>query len=200
MDTGAFEENLRKRGIVLKVFDTKEDAASYLTQAIKGKTVGFGGSMTLEEMGLYEKLKPANTLYWHWRQEMTGDEAKAKAYTADVYVTSLNGVAETGELVNIDGSGNRVAATLTKHERLYFVVGENKIAPDLHRAIDRARNIASPLNAQRLHRKTPCAVKADHCYDCKSPERICRTLNIIWEKPMQVERCELILIRENLGY
>ena len=71
MDTGAFEENLRKRGIVLKVFDTKEDAASYLTQTIKGKTVGFGGSMTLEEMGLYEKLKPENTLYWHWRQQMS---------------------------------------------------------------------------------------------------------------------------------
>ena len=200
MDTGAFEENLRKRDIVLKVFDTKEDAASYLTQTIKGKTVGFGGSMTLEEMGLYEKLKPENTLYWHWRKEMTGDEAKAKAYTADVYITSLNGVAETGELVNIDGSGNRVAATLTKHECVYFVVGENKMAPDLHSAIHRARNVASPLNAQRLHRKTPCAVKADRCYDCKSPERICCTLNIIWERPMQVERCELILIRENLGY
>ena len=175
MDIGAFEANLKWRGIALKVFDTKEEAAAYLTASIKGKTVGFGGSMTLEEMGLYEKLKKENTVYWHWREEMTGDEAKAKAYLADVYITSLNGVAETGELVNIDGSGNRVAATLTKHERLYFVVGENKIAPDLHRAIDRARNIASPLNAQRLHRKTPCAIKADHCYDCKSPERICRS-------------------------
>ena len=74
------------------------------------------------------------------------------------------------------------------------------MASDLHSAIHRARNVAGPLNAQRMHRKTPCAVKADRCYDCKSPERICCTLNIIWEKPMQVERCELILIRENLGY
>lgn len=90
MDTGAFEENLRKRGIVLKVFDTKEEAASYLTQAIKGKTVGFGGSMTLEEMGLYEKLKPENTLYWHWRQEMTGDEAKGES----VYGRCLHRVAQ----------------------------------------------------------------------------------------------------------
>ena len=115
MDIGAFEANLKWRGIALKVFDTKEEAAAYLTASIKGKTVGFGGSMTLEEMGLYEKLKKENTVYWHWREEMTGDEAKAKAYLADVYITSLNGVAETGELVNIDGSGNRVAATLTKH-------------------------------------------------------------------------------------
>ena len=199
MDTGAFEENLRKRGIVLKVFDTKEDAASYLTQTIKGKTVGFGGSMTLEEMGLYEKLKPENTLYWHWRKEMTGDEAKAKAYTADVYITSLNGVAETGELVNIDGSGNRVAATLTKHECVYFVVGENKMAPDLHSAIHRARNVASPLNAHRLHRKTPCAVKADRCYDCKSPERICRGMVVLWEAVANMEM-EVVLIDQDLGY
>ena len=116
MDTKALEANLKWRGIALKVFDTKEQAAAYLTASIKGKTVGFGGSMTLEEMGLYEKLKKENTVYWHWREEMTGDEAKAKAYLADVYITSLNGVAETGELVNIDGSGNRVAATLTKHD------------------------------------------------------------------------------------
>ena len=123
MDIGAFEANLKWRGIALKVFDTKEEAAAYLTASIKGKTVGFGGSMTLEEMGLYEKLKKENTVYWHWREEMTGDEAKAKADLADVYITSLNGVAETGELVNIDGGGNRVAATMTKHERLYFVIG-----------------------------------------------------------------------------
>lgn len=200
MDLETLAKNLKWRGIELKVFATKEEAADYLTQAIKGKSVGFGGSMTLETMGLYEKLKPANEMFWHWRQDMPADEAKAKAYLADIYITSLNGVAETGELVNIDGSGNRVAATLTKHEKVYFVIGENKLAPDLHAAIDRARNIASPLNAKRLHRKTPCAVKADHCYDCKSPERICRSLNIIWEKPMQAEACELVLIREALGY
>ncbi|WP_432646695.1 lactate utilization protein [Mitsuokella sp.] len=200
MDLETLAKNLKWRGIELKVFATKEEAADYLTQAIKGKRVGFGGSMTLEAMGLYEKLKPANEMFWHWRQDMPADEAKAKAYLADIYITSLNGVAETGELVNIDGSGNRVAATLTKHEKVYFVIGENKLAPDLHAAIDRARNIASPLNAKRLHRKTPCAVKADHCYDCKSTERICRSLNIIWEKPMQVGACELVLIRETLGY
>ena len=79
MDTKALEQNLKWRDIALRVFDTKEEAADYLTESIKGKTVGFGGSMTLEEMGLYEKLKPENTLYWHWRQDMTGDEATAKA-------------------------------------------------------------------------------------------------------------------------
>ena len=191
---------LRENGFDARWFATAAEAADALCAEVKGKTVGIGGSVTVEQLGVYDRLSRENTVYWHWREEMTGDEAKAKAYLADVYITSLNGVAETGELVNIDGSGNRVAATLTKHERLYFVVGENKIAPDLHRAIDRARNIASPLNAQRLHRKTPCAVKADRCYDCKNPERICRSLNILWEKPMQIGACELILIREKLGY
>lgn len=200
MDLAALEKNLKWRGIKLTVLATKEEAADYLAGKIKGKSVGFGGSMTLETMGLYEKLKPQNEVFWHWRQDMPADEAKAKAYLADIYVTSLNGVAETGELINIDGSGNRVAATLTKHEKVYFVVGENKIAPDLHAAIDRARNIAGPLNAQRLHRRTPCAIKADRCYDCKSPKRICCSLNILWEKPMQVGECELVLIQEKLGY
>lgn len=200
MDLAALEKNLKWRDIKLTVFATKEEAADYLVREIRGKTVGFGGSMTLESMGLYEKLKADNEVFWHWRQDMAGDEAKRRAYTADVYLSSLNGVAETGELVNIDGSGNRVAATQTKHEKVYFVVGENKIAPDLQAAIHRARNIAAPLNAKRLHRRTPCAVKADHCYDCKSPDRICRSLCIFWERPTLVDACELVLIRENLGY
>ena len=200
MDLAVLEKNLKWRGIKLAVFQTKEEAADYLVREIQGKSVGFGGSMTLETMGLYEKLKANNEVFWHWRQDMTADEAKKRAYTADIYLSSLNGVAETGELVHIDGGGNRVAATQTKHEKVYFVVGENKIAPDLHAAIHRARNIAAPLNARRLHKKTPCAVKADHCYDCKSPERICRSLNVIWERPSAVAACELVLIREPLGY
>ena len=191
-------DSLTREGFVARYFDTAKEAADYLCKSITGKTVGFGGSVTLEQMGLYEKLAENNTVYWHWKTNNM--ETRTAAAGAEVYLSSANAIAETGEIVNIDGSGNRVAATLTKHERLYFVVGENKIAPDLHRAIDRARNIASPLNAQRLHRKTPCAVKADRCYDCKSPERICRSLNILWEKPMQIGACELILIREKLGY
>jgi len=111
----------------------------------------------------------------------------------------VNGIAETGEIVNIDNTGNRVAATLYGHKKVYLVAGLNKVAPDLSGAIDRARNIAAPPNAKRLGKKTPCAVKGDRCYDCKSPERICRTLNVLWERPTG-SVYEVILINENLGY
>ena len=200
MDFSTLSNNLEKKGYRVTICRTKEEAAAYLDEAIHGKTVGMGGSVTLDELGLYEKLQAHNKMYWHWRQEMTPEGAKRAAYQADVYLSSPNGVAETGDLVNIDGNGNRVAATLAAHEHVYFVIGRNKVAPTLEKAIHRARNIAAPKNAQRLGCKTPCAIKADHCYDCKSPERICCTLNVLFEKPRAKTIYEVVLIDEELGY
>ncbi|WP_303104078.1 lactate utilization protein [uncultured Mitsuokella sp.] len=200
MEFSTLAKNLEKRGYRVTVYRTKEEAAAYLDATIRGKTVGMGGSVTLNTLGLYEKLQLHNKVYWHWRQKMTPEAAKLASYQADVYLSSLNGVAETGELVNIDGNCNRVAATLAAHERVCFVVGRNKVAPTLEAAIHRARNIAAPKNAQRLGCKTPCAVKADHCYDCKSPERICRMLNVLWDKPLSKTVYEVVLIDEDLGY
>ena len=119
--------------------------------------------------------------------------------TAEHYITSVNGLAETGELINIDGTGNRVASTLYGHKKVWFVVGRNKLAPTYEEALWRARNIAAPKNARRLKRKTPCAVKADRCYDCKSPERICRGLVVLWEAIGSMEM-EVVLVDEALGY
>ena len=113
--------------------------------------------------------------------------------------SSVNGLAETGEIINIDGTGNRVAAIFYGHKKVYLVVGKNKIAPDYEKALWRARNIASPRNAKRLGVNTPCAVNADKCYDCKSPQRICRGLLVLWEKPMASD-IEILLINEDLGY
>ena len=125
-------------------------------------------------------------------------KALAKAAEADVYLTSANGLAETGEILNIDGAGNRVASTLYGHKKVYFVIGANKLAPTRDEALWRARNIAAPRNAQRLGKKTPCAVKGDKCYDCKSPDRICRGLVELWG-PMMGMETEVILIGEDLG-
>ena len=123
-----------------------------------------------------------------------------EAAAAPIYLTSVNGLAETGELINIDGTGNRVASTIFGHEEVYFLIGRNKLAPDYDAALWRARNIASPKNAHRLGCKTPCAVKGDKCYDCSSPERICRALAVLWEKPKGIGRAEVVLIDEDLGY
>ena len=194
----AFEtvkKNLEARGFAVKTFATAAEAAAYLDASIDGVTVGIGGSLTVQAMGLHEKLSAHNTVHWHWTD---GQEARAKSAGADVYITSANGLAETGEVINIDGFGNRVASTLYGHKKLYFIIGKNKLAPTYDEALWRARNIAAPKNAQRLGKKTPCAVNGDRCYDCKSPERICRSLVVLWGPSMSLDT-EIVLVDEDLG-
>ena len=194
----AFEtvkKNLEARGFSVSTFSTAAEAAAYLDSAIDGTTVGIGGSMTVQQMGLHEKLAAHNEVHWHWTD---GPEARAKAAHADVYITSANGLTENGEVINIDGAGNRVASTLYGHKRVYFIIGRNKLAPTYDEALWRARNVAAPKNAQRLGKKTPCAVKGDRCYDCKSPDRICRGLVVLWGPSMGVET-EIVLVDEDLG-
>ena len=190
-------QNLLQRGYSVRTFSTAEEAADYLNGVIDGKTVGFGGSITLENMGLYETLGRHNTVIWHWRAQDAA-AARQETLTAQVYLSSANALAESGEIVNIDGSGNRAAATMFGHEKVYFVIGRNKLAPTYEKALWRARNIAGPQNARRLGRKTPCAVKADRCYDCKSPDRICCGLVTLW-RPMLDMEAEVILVDQDLG-
>lgn len=193
-DMERVRKNLEERGFQTSCFATAKEAADYLDTQIDGATVGIGGSMTIQAMGLSERLSKHNEVIWHWE----GGELR-RAMLADVYLTSVNGLAETGEIVNIDGNCNRVAASMFGPKRVYYVVGINKIAPDFEKALWRARNVAAPKNAQRLGKKTPCAVKADRCYDCKSPERICRGLSVLWRKPTGFEQAEVVLIEEELG-
>ncbi|MCI9649795.1 lactate utilization protein [Oscillibacter sp.] len=190
------KKNLEDRGYAVEVFASGVEAAAYLDGAVDGKSVGFGGSMTLDQLGLYDALGKHNTVVWHWKQD--AGPARREGMFTDVYLSSANGLAETGEIINIDGNGNRVAATLFGHEKVYLVIGRNKLAPTYEEALWRARNIASPKNAQRLGKKTPCAVKGDRCYDCKSPDRICRGLVTLWG-PMMGMETEILLVDEDLG-
>ena len=192
-------KNLTNHGFAVRVFKTQQEAVSAISQELSGRTIGFGGSVTLQELGLFEKLSANNTVFWHWKQ--TPAEACEKAASAQVYMTSANAISETGEIVNIDGTGNRVAAMLYGHEALYIIAGINKLTPDLPSAIERARNIAAPLNARRLSCKTPCAMSEPmRCHDCDCPDRICRTTVIIDRKPMGIARMDVVLIGEELGY
>lgn len=195
------KKNLEKKGYEVLTFATGAEAAESLNGLIDGKTVGIGGSVTVEQTGLYEKLAGHNTVYWHHAvpEGMTPVQTRDAATRAQIYISSVNGIAETGEIVNIDNTGNRVAAVSYGPETVYLLVGKNKIAPDFDAALWRARNIASPLNAKRLNRRTPCAVKADRCYDCSSPDRICRILSVLWTKPAGA-RYVVVLIGEELGY
>ena len=195
------KENLERNGFVVSYYKTAAEATAALVESIKGKTVGFGGSCTLRDMGLYEVLSEENEVFWHWKQQPM-NEARAKANAAEVYLTSLNGVAETGELINIDGDGNRLAATtFGPDKKVYFVIGINKIAPDFHSALSRAQNFAAPLNARRLNKETPCAMGQEiKCYDCQSPNRICKGMTVFTRKLGGIKEMEVMIIGEELGY
>ena len=194
-DFSTVKANLERRGFAVSCFATAEEAAAYLDGKLDGKTIGIGGSVTIREMGLDQRLEKHNQVLWHWKHGTLQEAASTQGY-----LTSGNGLAETGELINIDGTGNRVASTIFGHEEVYFIVGVNKLAPDYDKALWRARNVASPKNAQRLGKQTPCAAKADKCYDCKSPERICRALAVLWEAPTGIGRSEVVLIDQELGF
>lgn len=201
VDFSIVKKNLIDLGYHVSEFDNSDEAAKYLDLQIDNRVVGFAGSMTLEKMNLYETLDKHNKVLWHHRipEGETSKEVRDKAIAADIYISSVNGIAETGEIINIDGTCNRVASIFYGHEKVYLVVGENKLAKDYDSALYRARNIAAPRNAMRLGVNTPCAKKADRCYNCKSPGRICRGLSVLWGVPMTGE-FEIILIHEELGY
>lgn len=194
-------ENLRKNRFEACYFETKEEAAAYLGSKIDGKVVGFGDSATLATMGLYDILSTHNEVRDPARTETDEEFVKAAhdAMVTDIFVLSANGISEDGQLVNIDGTGNRVAGSLFGHEKVYFVAGTNKIAPTLEDAIYRARNVAAPMDSKKLCYKNPCSEKGDKCYDCSSPERICNALTIYMKKMNDMDM-EVVLIGESLGF
>ena len=189
-------KNLKSRGWKVKYFDTSKEATDYLNNQIDGVSVGIGGSQTVSEMGLAEKLATHNKLFWHWTKGV--EDPLTKALNAEVYLTSANGISEDGEIVNIDGRGNRVSAQCYGKKRLYVIAGINKIAPDLEKTISRAKAIACVKNAQRLNMDTPC-VKDGKCHDCRSKDRICRAMLILFQ-PVREMNGEVVLIGENLGF
>ncbi len=199
MDLQKAMETFRKKGFAVTYFETAADAADYLAASISGKTVGIGGSVTIDQLDIYDRLRENNTVYWHWKTD--DKQTRIDASNAEVYLTSANAISETGEIVNIDGSGNRVAATLYNREKVVFIAGVNKLTPDLESAMHRARNVAAPLNARRLNMNTPCAkAKEMKCYDCAVKDRICSGIvTIVW--PMRgVKETEIVLVGEELGY
>ena len=191
-------KNLENRGFRVHRFASGAEAAEFLGQPLHGTSIGIGGSVTIDTLGVYDRLCGSNEVFWHWKNH--APETRERAGKAETYLCSANGVSENGEIVNIDGFGNRVAGTIYGPERVFLVVGRNKIAPDLTGAIDRARNIAAPLNARRLNRHTPCAVGEPRCRDCRSPEKICGVMTVFFMPPTSIKEFHVILVDEDLGY
>ncbi len=190
--------NFTRNGFKALYFSTKEELQIFLKSEIKGKTVGMGGSVTLKELDVYETLKDSNDVFWHAVENK--QEVFEKSVLAQVYILSANALTENGEIINIDGRGNRVASSIygPNREKVVYICGTNKIESTLEKAIWRAKNIAAPQNARRLGLKTPCALKADKCYNCNSPQRICRATTII-TRPTSAENI-VIFVEGSWGY
>ena len=170
---------------------------------IGAKSVAWGGSLTFGATGLYELLKNNGELEVidTYDRTIPAEELadrRRRALLADLFITGTNAITETGELVNLDMIGNRVAAIVFGPRHVIVLVGRNKIVPDLDEAIFRVKNYAAPTNAMRLDKKTPCA-ETSYCEDCKSPDRICNAWSIV-EKSFPKGRIKVVLINETLGF
>ncbi|AOY78363.1 lactate utilization protein [Clostridium formicaceticum] len=194
-------QNLEKRKIKAKFFETKEEAKKEVLKDIQPyASIGIGGSATIKEMELYEALLKENKkVYWHWQVEKEKvSEIRQLASQSEVYLTSSNALTEAGELINIDGVGNRVSAMYYGPKKVIVVCGVNKICSDMISAMDRIKKEACPPNAKRLGLNTPCAATGN-CNDCLSEARMCNVTVIINHKPMTVD-LSVYIVGESLGY
>jgi NAD-dependent dihydropyrimidine dehydrogenase PreA subunit/galactitol-specific phosphotransferase system IIB component len=194
-------EALEKRKIACSFVANRSEAAEKVLSMIPDKSVvGIGGSMTIQELNIEESLKDKDCeVHWHWRVKKEDmDQTRRQAMMADIYLSSANAITEDGVLVNIDGTGNRVAAMVFGPGKVLIVAGKNKIAADVHGALQRIKNIACPQNSRRLKLNTPCA-KTDKCHECKSPERMCNVTTLIEGKPNSVEMF-VLLVGEDMGF
>ena len=195
--------SLEKNGFKAeKVADRKEALHWLLSRISPEAGIGIGGSITLREIGIVEALEQrGNTVYQHWRKGLSSierEEIRRRQLTSDVFLTSSNAVTEKGELVNIDGAGNRVASMIYGPGEVIVVVGNNKIVRNLEQAIDRVRNVAAPINCKRLELRTPCA-ETGRCEDCDSPNRICRVMTIMERNPSG-SNTTVLIVKEALGF
>ncbi len=166
------------------------------------KSVSWGGSMTFMATGLYDVLKgdPDMEVLDTFDKSLTPEESLAlrrKSLLVDLFITGTNAVTETGELVNLDMYGNRVAAITFGPQHVIVLIGRNKVVPDLQAAMDRIKGYAAPVNAMRLDKKAPC-VKTGWCEECNSPDRICNSWTIT-QKSFPKGRIKVVLINEAVG-
>ena len=178
--------------------DREEALVTALSLIPAGASVTMGGSVSAAEIGLVDAVKAGDYRFIDRAAYADKREALLDAYDADVFLSSANAVTQDGVLVNIDGNANRVSAIAQGPKKVIFIVGLNKVCPDLDSAMKRARNVAAPINAQRFGLSTPCA-KTGTCMDCKSPDTICCQF-LITRFSRHPGRIHVILVNENLGF
>ena len=194
-------ENLKKRNMDAYYCATKDEALTKALELIpEGDVVSWGGSETLNQIGLIEEVKKRNKVIDRAAAATVEEkqELMHQALLCDAYLMSSNAVSQDGQLVNIDGNGNRCAALIYGPKSIVMVVGMNKVAADLDAAMSRARNTAAPANVQHFPGiKTPCAVTGV-CANCMSPETICCQF-VITRFSRVPGRIKVVFVGESLG-
>lgn len=195
-------EKFNKRGIEGYYCENAEDALLTAKRFLTpGCSISWGGSQTLNEIGLMDELVASDYILYDRTLAKTPEEKSAmysKIVTADYYFMSSNAITIDGHLLNIDASGNRVACLITGPKNVIIIAGMNKIVTDISSGIDRIRNMASPPNTVRLGAKTPCA-ELGRCTNCLSDDCICCEV-VITRKSNISGRIKVILVGEELGY
>ncbi len=193
---------LQKRHFEAWYFDNKEDAAEKALSLIdEGSSISWGGSNSIVEVGLKDKIQ--NGKYKLIDRDLAKSPAERveimrQALLADTFLMSANAVSEDGQLFNVDGNGNRVAALMYGPKQVIVIVGVNKIAPSPEDALVRARKVAAPTNANRFDIKTPCKVTGA-CGDCATTESVCAQI-VHTRLCRPAGRIKVIIVGEKLGY
>lgn len=195
-------KNLEKRNMDGYYFETADDCVkAILAEMPSGSIIGWGGSETLKECGLMGAIQGGSYELLDRSSAKTPEESRqiyARTVLADYFLMSTNAITLNGELINIDGNGNRVACLIQGPSHVIVVAGMNKVVPDVTSGVARVRNMASPANAIRLDRKLPCAATGV-CQNCLSPECFCCQI-VVTRRSMHPGRIKVYLIGEELGY
>ena len=196
-------KNLKSRHFDAYYCATKEEALAKALELIpEGSSVGWGGSMTAVGMGLLDALRNGNYKALDRDNCVTMEEREQlqrQVFFADAFVTGANALSLDGQMVNIDGTGNRVAPIIYGPKSVIVVAGMNKVEDTLADAMTRARTIAAPMNKQRFEAlQTPCAVTGC-CGDCKSPQSICNQI-VITRNCRPEGRIKFVIIGEDMGF
>lgn len=196
------KENFSKRNIDFFYVEKKEEVIDVVRKYLKKReTVSFGGSVTLQEVGLLDFLENGEYNLLDRRKKETAEERTElyrQTFFADSYFLSANAITVDGEILNVDGNGNRIAAMIFGPKQVFVIVGINKLVNNMEEAYKRLEQYAGPKDAKILGKNTPCTATGE-CMDCKSPDRICNKY-LVYKRENIKDRMKIIMVNENLGF
>jgi L-lactate utilization protein LutB len=196
-------ESLTARGFNAQYHETPQSACDAILNLVPSSaTIGIPGSVTVREIGIIARfIERGNTVYQHWKSQLTetnDQDLRRLEGNTDYYITGANALTIHGDIINIDGVGNRVADMVFGPRHVVFVIGMNKLVCSIEEGIRRSKEVAAVMNARRVNANVPCA-KTGICSDCDAPRRICRVTTIIQYRPFQTEMTVMV-IDKHLGF